>query len=133
MPAKPLAVAARPLRQTLLACANLHIDCTLIEVSRAPGSAIERLKRAVAAAFQPQAPWAQTEVAIRCYDLYRAYPWATELLAPFLAYYGGQTVVNAQWFARLHAAWTQRAIEIVAPTMPALVLRFTNTAMVFRL
>ena len=32
-PAKSLAVAARPLRQTLLACADLHTDCPLFEVS----------------------------------------------------------------------------------------------------
>ena len=76
MPAKPPAFAARPLRQTLLTRADLYTDCSLFEVLRVPGSAsaTERLKRAVAAAFQPQAPGAQTEVAIRCYDLYQAYP-----------------------------------------------------------
>jgi hypothetical protein len=81
------------------------------------------LRAAVETAVQPQAPWEQTEAAIRAFDLYKDYPWATEVFQPFTATHTSQIVVNAVWFSRLHQMWTIRIITDLAPRQPALVLR----------
>jgi hypothetical protein len=81
------------------------------------------LRAAVETAVQPHAPWEQTEAAIRYFDLYKDYPWATAVFHPFTAAHASQIVVNAAWFSRLHQTWTIRVIADLAPHQPALVLR----------
>jgi hypothetical protein len=81
------------------------------------------LRAAVETAVQPHAPWEQTEAAIRSFDLYKDYPWATAVFRPFTAAYASQIVVNAVWFSRLHQTWTMRVIADLAPRLPTLVLR----------
>jgi hypothetical protein len=71
---------------------------------------------------QPHAPWEQTEAAIRAFDLYKDYPWATAVFSPFTAAHASQIVVNAAWFSRVHQTWTVRVITDLAPRLPTLVL-----------
>jgi hypothetical protein len=80
------------------------------------------LRAAVETAVQPHAPWEQTEAAIRAFDLYKDYPWATAAFNPFTAAHASQIVVNAAWFARVHQIWTIRVITDLAPRLPTLIL-----------
>lgn len=116
-----------PPTTALLAAAPVAMQepCPLVDTWPAPDRTVTaaRLKQEIAAALRPEAAWEQAEAAIRCYDLYKDAPWATEVLTPFLDHYGAQIVVNAQWFSRLHPAWTRHAIATVAPTLPAIVLQ----------
>ena len=65
----------------------------------------------------------QTEAAIRAFDLYKDYPWATAVFHPFTATHASQIVVNTAWFSGVHQTWTIRVIADFAPRLPTLVLR----------
>jgi hypothetical protein len=80
------------------------------------------LKTAVETALQEPVSWEQAEAAIRFFDLYKDRPWAKEVCAPFTTAYASQIIVNAEWFSRLHHAWTKDAIENIATLLPAFVL-----------
>lgn len=81
------------------------------------------LKKIVAAALHPDAPWSHAEAAIQFFDLYYDRPWLKEVLTPFLDVYAAQILLNATWFATLNPAWTRSAIEVAALQNPALVLQ----------
>ena len=115
----------RPQQLESLARHNPPAIFALAHAWHAQGGAFPEplLKAAVETAVQPHAPWEQTEAAIRAFDLYKDYPWATAVFSPFTAVHASQLVVNAAWFARLHQTWTMRVIADLAPRQPGLVLR----------
>lgn len=85
------------------------------------------LRQAVEAALQPEAPWDQITAAITAFDVYHDRPWVTQVLQPFVVYHAAHILLNADVFARLHRAWTTRAIEVAAPQVPGLVLGTLRT------
>ena len=80
------------------------------------------LRRAVTAAFQPDAPREQVEAAIRAFDLYKNRPWAWQVMEPFLTRQAPTILLNAERFARLHPEWTKKVVEHTAVRAPSLVL-----------
>jgi hypothetical protein len=80
------------------------------------------LRRAVTAAFQPDAPREQVEAAIRAFDLYKNRPWAWQVMEPFLTRQAPTILLNAERFARLHPEWTKKVVEHTAGRAPSLVL-----------
>ena len=80
------------------------------------------LRQAVEVALRPEASWEEITAAITAFDLYKDRPWVTQVLEPFVVYHAAHILLNTDVFARLHCAWTQRAIELAAPQAPGFVL-----------
>lgn len=80
------------------------------------------LRQAVEAAFQKDAPWAYTEMAIRTFDLYKDRPWAGKVMEPFVTREASNILLNAGRFAGWNREWTIQAIERTAAQTPRLVL-----------
>jgi len=85
------------------------------------------LRKAVEAALQPEATWDQSMAAITAFDVYKDRPWVTQVLQPFVVSHAAHILLNADVFARMHRTWTTRAIEVVAPQAPGLVLGTLRT------
>ena len=85
------------------------------------------LRKAVETALQPEASWDMITAAITAFDLYHDRPWVTQVLQPFVAYHAAHILLNADFFARLHEAWTKRAVAMAAPQAPGLVLSALKT------
>jgi hypothetical protein len=49
------------------------------------------------------------------------------VLQPFVAYHAAHILLNADTFARMHEAWTKRAVAMAAPQTPGLVLSALQT------
>jgi hypothetical protein len=85
------------------------------------------LRKAVETALRPEAPWDQVTAAITAFDLYQDRPWVPQVLQPFVAYHATNIVLNADVFARLHHAWTTRAVAMAVPQAPGFVLSALTT------
>ena len=77
--------------------------------------------------MRPEAPWDQVTAAIAAFDLYHDRPWVTQVLQPFVVYHATHILVNADVFARIHRAWTTRAVAMAVPQAPGFVLSVLKT------
>lgn len=81
------------------------------------------LRQAVEAALQPKVPWEYLTAAITAFDVYQDRSWVPQVLQSFVASNAIHILLNAEVFARLHCAWTQRAVTLAVPYAPGWTLR----------